>query len=140
MADAKARVQGFYDNVLNEHNLDAIDDYVAADCVEHTPPPVPDFQQGAAGVKQMVGMWFKAFSNVKVEVHELIGEGNTVAARITWSGKHTGSMMGEVATGKDVQGHSIEIIKMNDAGKMTDHWAYGNDAEVFMSLGVQPPA
>ena len=135
----KQRTLAFYEKVLNGHNVDLIDEFCAKDCVEHSPPPIPDLKQGVEGVKQMLGGWLQAFPDLKMNVVEVIAEGDRVSAVCEWSGTHKGSLMGERPTGKSVHGRMIDFVRIEN-GMMTEHWGYGNDPEVLGSLGISPPA
>ena len=139
MSDNVEKTKEFYARCLNEHNLEIVGEFVAVDSTDHTPPPMPGFEQGLEGMRKLMQMWFNAFPDVRLDVEDIFGDGgDKVVARISWTGTHKGSMMGEEPTGKQVTGQLIEILKFAD-GKVTDRWGYGTDAEVFGALGIGPP-
>jgi predicted ester cyclase len=58
---------------------------------------------------------------------------------LTGRATHKGAFLGTAPTGKSFTLRGIDIIRVKD-GKAVEIWHEGNDAEVFMQLGVQPPA
>ena len=94
----KALFRRFIDEVMNKQNVDAIDDFMSADYVEHNPPP--GMGPGSAGMKQMMGMFFSAFPDLISSVEQLVAEGNVVVGVMTTTGTQRGEFMGIPASGK----------------------------------------
>jgi predicted ester cyclase len=61
--------------------------------------PDPGQQQGLEGLKR----WFQdagaAFLDLRVDVQDLLAEGDRVAARVVFRGTHSGDFQGMAATG-----------------------------------------
>jgi predicted ester cyclase len=53
-----------------------------------------------AGVKAMFTGMKAAIPDNRMEIENLVAEGDAVVARFTMQGTHTGSLMGETPTGK----------------------------------------
>jgi predicted ester cyclase len=81
--DNKAAVRRFYEELINGRNVEIIDELLTADSVDHT-----FGSQGVDASKQFFGMLFEAFPDLSVEIHDVIAEGELVAARVTYSGSH----------------------------------------------------
>jgi predicted ester cyclase len=79
-----------------------------------------------------------ALPDLRATVHEIVADGDIVVARFTAEGTHTGPFMGASPTGRRVSLHGIDMIRIKD-GRAVEVWHEGNDAEVFMQLGVQLP-
>ena len=75
----------------------------------------------------------KAFSNVNIEFHEVLGEGDKVSLLKTITATHTGEFMGKTATGKKVVINIVETDILKD-GKITDTWALSNLPQVVQAL------
>ena len=58
---------------------------------------------GLEGVKRLIGMYRSAFPDIRFETGEMIGEGDTVAHRWTFTGTHRGALMGVEPTGRRVE-------------------------------------
>lgn len=76
---------------FGQGNLAAVDELVADDFAEHSPPP--GIPADKAGVKQTVQMFRKAFPDMKLTIEDMIAEGDSVAVRIAMSGTHEGELM-----------------------------------------------
>jgi len=63
-----------------------------------------------------------AFPDVKVVIHDLFADGDTVITRKSYQGTHTGPFMGIPGTDKPIDVSVIDIIRLQD-GKYVEHWA-----------------
>ena len=95
VGDNKQAARRFYEEVINARNLDAMDELLTSDGVDHT-----FGSQSAEQAKQFFGMVQQAFPDLHAEVHDVIAEGELVAARVTYTGTHQGEFVGIPATGK----------------------------------------
>ena len=77
---------------------------------------------------------YNAF-NGKTTIELLIEEGEYVATRATWTGKHVGTYQGVPATNKDVAMTFIEILRVQD-GKVTEDYVEMNPMTLLEQLGV----
>ena len=82
-------VRRFYEEVVNGRNLDAVDELLTPNGVDHT-----FGSQNAEQAKQFFGMIQQAFLDTRVEVYDVIAEGDLVAARVTYTGTHQGEFVG----------------------------------------------
>ena len=86
----KALVRRFYSEI-DKGNLDAMDELVAADYLDHNPPPFPGLRPGREGLKEA----FKIFLTATPGYHRIddqIAEGDKVVTRLTSFGKHEGDL------------------------------------------------
>jgi predicted ester cyclase len=85
-----------------------------------------------------------AFPMYKIEVEEMITEGDLVSVRGLMSGTHLGPFMGIPGTGKSFCLPSFVTYRVV-AGKIVDHWMKIDEADVTDLLGqlgitqAQPP-
>lgn len=121
--DGKAVARAFYEEVFNKHDLEAIDKYVAANVVDHSPEPGQ--KPGIAGVRTMFSNMLMDMKDMKVTVHEIVGEGEKVAARVTMTGTPTKAMMGMQPSGKAIEVTWLDWLVVKD-GKVVEHWGYGD--------------
>jgi predicted ester cyclase len=99
--------------------------------VNHTAPP--NAPTDASFMIQFVTGFHKSFSNISVQINEVIGEGNKVSLRKTITAIHTGEFMGKLPTGQKVEMNVIEIDILKD-GKITDHWSRNDFMQVVKAL------
>ena len=115
----EALVRWFFKEAWGKGNLAAVDEYIAADYVEHTLPP--GSQQGRDALKQFVAMYHEAFPDVKVTMHDIFARGDRVAYRWSASGTHLGEWMGIPPTGLHLTTTGITIHRIV-GGKCVESW------------------
>jgi predicted ester cyclase len=128
--DNKALVQRFYEEIVNQKNLTALDQFVAPNAVNHTVPS--GFPQGPS---QFLGLHFNAFPDLKVTVEDLLADGDKVVARVSILGTHQGALMAVSPTGKPFTGMAINIFRIVN-GKIVEHWGLADRLGALQQLGV----
>ena len=120
-----ALMRRFYAEVFNAGNMAAADKFIAEGFVDYTPFPG---QAGTrAGLKKGFPQWRAAFPDLRFTVNEVIVQGDKAVARWTARGTHRGVFMGIAPTGKTVQMHGVDIVRIV-GGKAVAHWGYGDEA------------
>lgn len=109
---------------------------IAHDAVDHSMPP--GLPSGKEGIRQSIAEWLGAFSDLTMEPLVLIAEGDHVAAHVRWTGRHTGTFMGQAATNKSVDLTTTEIFRIEN-GLMKERWATEDNLGMFSQLGLKPP-
>ena len=137
MAEAgnKAVIRRFIDEVLNEKQLGVADEIVAEDFVELD--PLPGQRQGREGLKEVLAMMSAAFPDINWLVEEMVGEGEKVVTRFTWTGTHRGTFLGVPATGNSVAVKGVVIDRLV-GGMMTDSRILMDTMGMMQQLGVVP--
>ena len=131
----KAAQRRLYEEVFNKGNLSVIDEVVSPDIVDHNPGPgVPPTREG---FKQFVSTNRAAFPDIRIEVNDILAEGEKVVARFTMRGTHRGELMGIAPTGKQVTVSGIDILRW-EGGKAVEHWGNMDDLGLLQQLGVVP--
>jgi steroid delta-isomerase-like uncharacterized protein len=132
---SKNLVRRFFDDVLNNANLAAIDDLVTPDYVLHfTGSPVPVDREGHKG---FVAALRAAFPDWQESIDDVIAEGDKVVARVTGRGTHRAEFMGIPATGRRVEITSINIDRI--AGdRIAERWLLADVMGMMQQLGAVP--
>ena len=131
--DNKALVRQFY-AALDAGNLDAMDELVAADFVDHDPPPIPGLPEGRAGLKQAFEIFWRSTPGTH-EVLDQVAEGDLVVTRIRARGRFAEDL-GEIpATGGDLDVTATAVYRVND-GQVTEHWGETDSFSLMQQLGV----
>ena len=134
----KALVRRFYEEI-DKGNLDAMDEFVAEDYLDHNPPPFPGLSPGREGLKQAFKIFWEATPGYH-EIEEQIAEGDKVVTRLTSHGKHEGDLPGAPRTGNDLRMTSITIHRIAN-GKLVEKWSEKDVMGFLIQIGVmQPPA
>ncbi len=135
--DAKERVQSFYDEALTAGGESVIDEYLAPGYVDHD--PFPGLSNDTQGTKGSVKMLLSAFPDGKMKTNLLIQDGNLVVAHTTFTGTHKGEFLGIAPTGKKVEVNNIDIVRVTDDGRASEHWGIIDTAALMAQLGVMAP-
>jgi len=131
--DNKALVQRFFEEVINQRNLTALDQFVPPGGVNHTVPPGMPQE-----TNQFLGQYLNAFPDVKATVEDLMADGDKVVARVSIRGTHRGAFRGIPPTGKQIAVTGINIFRIAN-GKLVEHWGLTDRLAVLQQLGVVPP-
>ena len=125
---------GLYVEMLNTHQPDVVDRFVAEDYVNHN-----DFiADGREANRQFWTTFFTGLPDVRVTMEDLVVSGDRVVGRFTYRGTHTGPLMGIPATGEPVEMRSIDIWRVQD-GMFAEHWDELNLMQVYQQVGARPP-
>ncbi len=127
----KQVVLRFNKEFLETGNTEVLKEIVADTFTNHT--AAANSPKDISGIIQFITVLHKRFSDLSIQIHELIGEDDTVAARKTITARHTGEIMGHMPTGKKVIMNVIEIVFLKD-GKYTDHWSRNDIMQVIQGL------
>lgn len=130
----KAIARRVHEEGVNENKRSVYDEVVSPDFFFHD---VPMSQHGPVGFEEAVGAWIKAFSGFKVTVDSIIGEGNDVFNRASFSGTHTGVFNGIPATGKSIHVVFFDHWVVKD-GKLSECWVQLDYYGLMQQLGVIP--
>jgi steroid delta-isomerase-like uncharacterized protein len=123
-----------YVEMLNSHDPDLVDRFVAEDYVNHN-----DFvADGREANRQFWAAFFTGLPDVRLTMEDLVVSGDRVVGRFTYRGTHTGDLLGIPASGKPVEMRSIDIWRVRD-GLFVEHWDELNLMQVFQQVGALPP-
>jgi len=132
----KALVRRFYEEI-DKGNISILDELLAADYVDHSPPPFPGLAPGREGVKQS----FRLFQQATPGSHRIedqIAEGDKVVTRLTSTGQHEGDLPGAPRTGNEMKMTSITIHRIAN-GKLVEKWSEKDMIGLLQQIGVMPP-
>jgi predicted ester cyclase len=88
----KALVRCYFEEVLSKGNVDAVDEFMAADYVDYSVPS--GLPPGTEGLKQATTTYRTAFPDLKATLEDIFAEGEMVAFRWSVSGTHLGEWLG----------------------------------------------
>ena len=132
----KALIRRFYEEI-DKGNVDAMDELVAEDYLDHNPPPFPGLVAGREGLKQAFRIFWKATPGYH-HIEDQIAEGDKVVTRLTSYGKHEGDLPGAPRTGNDLKMTSITIHRIAN-GKLVEKWAEKDVLGFLIQIGVMSP-
>ena len=127
----------WYEQLWNSWNVTAIDDLMTEDYVLHlSGVPTPLGREAAKGVVQLFN---GSFPDLRHTVDEIVAEGDTVLARWSVRGTHTGDFQGIAATGNQISlsGTTVHHMRQN---KIAETWLTFDNLELLQQLGAIPRA
>jgi predicted ester cyclase len=87
--------------------------------LDHSRPP--GIAPGSAGVRQQFEGFRSAFPDFRATILNQITEGDKVVTRKVFTGAHLGPFQGFAPTGRQVEIHVIDIVRVAD-GQIVEHW------------------
>ena len=136
MAEGVELIQRFYDDCLGAGDMDAFEEVVSDDVVDHE-EGFPSQPEGKEGVRFFVNAMRESFSDIKGVIGPSVESGDMACAQVTISGKHTGEFMGVPASNKSFEIQCMDIIKFED-GQCTEHWGVTDVMSLMQQLGAIP--
>jgi predicted ester cyclase len=86
---------------------------------------------GVVGLRQHYTALLKGFPDLRVEIDDIIAEGEKVAHRFTFYGTHRGEFLGLAPTGKSISSAGIQM-NLFSGGKCIEVWSV-HDTYGFLS-------
>ena len=129
----KDLVRRYIEECWNRHNIDATDELVSPDYLNHAASP----ENQRAGAKYSLNWLFSVFPDHHFDIEDAVAEGDKVAVRGTMTGTHEGELLGIAPTGERVAAQQVHWFRVAD-GKVAEHWAVRDDLGMMQQLGVMP--
>jgi predicted ester cyclase len=121
----KATVRRLVEEVLNGGRLEVIADLFAPEAAAHA--------------REWIAPFRASFPDVRMEIIELIAEGDTVAGHFTCTATHTGTWLGHPPTGRRFERvDEIGIYRLRH-GKITHAWSLEDNLTRLQHLGLIQP-
>lgn len=134
MTDLKAVAQGMYDDMRAGRDIDAaIEKYMADDFVEHE--AVPGLGATRDTPRQMFKMMHAAFPDFRMDVLEMLQDGDKVVTRLQMLGTHEGEFMGVPASGNQIEVDTIDIMQFR-GDKCIAHWGVMDTGAMMQQIGA----
>src|SRR6476646_2360007 len=130
-------VRRFY-REIDAGNLDALDELVAEDYLDHSPAPFPGVNApGREGLKQAFRLFWDATPGTH-DIEDQIAEGDKVVTRLTARGTHSGDLPGIPATGNEMC-MTATVIRRIENGRLVEKWSNKDVLAMLQQLNVIPP-
>lgn len=137
MAGEASIARRFIEEILDRGDWSRAEELLTADVVLYH-PSAPEPLRGREAVQGFLSAFRTGMPDLHLQVEDLAGDGDTVAARWKAHGTHTVEMFGIPATGNGVDIHGISFFRFSD-GKISEDWVEENTLSVLQQLGVLPP-
>jgi predicted ester cyclase len=131
----KAIARRTWEEIFPACDVEALAEVVHPDVVSRGRRP--DEPGGFEGVKRTMLWLATVFSDQRWEIHDVVGDGDLVAVRLTHHGRQTGDLMGIPPTGREVAYEYVHFLRFRD-GKAIEQWSVRDDMTLMRQLGVVP--
>ena len=131
----KTTYRRFIEEVFNQGQLDAIEQLVAPNYVQHNASP--GTAPGRDGVKHIVSMFRGAFPDLKITIDDQVAEGDKVCSLVTTRGTHTGAIFGVAGTGKTVSMTGLTMVRLA-GGRIVESWVNNDIVGLMNQIGPRP--
>jgi predicted ester cyclase len=135
LEENKQLVRRFYQEI-DQGNIDALDELLAPDYLDHSPPPFP-VSPGREGVKETFRLFWTATPGHH-RIEDQFAEGDRVITRLTAFGRHEGDLPGAPRTGNQLEMGAIVIHRIAD-GRLVEKWSQKDVLGYLHQIGVLPP-
>lgn len=132
MAEVKAVVRAFIEQVVNTGDVDAMDDMVSSGIIDHN--NAPDAPQGIEVYKEHLRAVLHTYGAFQMTIEDQFADGEYVITRVTARGIHQHDWLGLAATGAPVSITGINIDRVVD-GKIVEHWGEANTIGAIFQMG-----
>jgi predicted ester cyclase len=129
----KEVVRRFIDEVFNKGDYSIIPDLIAQDYIMNAPA---GNIEGQEGVKKYVKMVRIAFPNIKITIEDIVGEEDTVVARINWEGTFSGKFMDYEPTGNQVYMKESLFHRFSNGKQVEVIPYYADQQPLFQQMGI----
>ena len=116
-------------DLMNGHDPDAVDSFVAEDYVNHN----AYVENGREANRAFWTRGSRRFPDTEVSLDDVLVDGDRVAGRFTYRATFQGPFMGLPPTGRPVVMHSIDIWRVVD-GMAVEHWDQLDGQAFFAQL------
>jgi len=124
----------WFDEVWNQGRESAIDELSASHVATHGLMNADGTEiVDREGFKAMFRNFHAAFSEIHVEVEEVVEQGDLSVARCVVTGRHTGDGLGVTPKGNSVRFTGMTMIREKD-GKMVEAWNNFDFATMYQQL------
>jgi len=134
--EKKALLLRFYDMFRGDSTIEP-GDICSESYNDHMPHPGPE---GLDALRATVRLFRSAFPDAVTEVEVVMCDGHMVAGSQVFRGTHTGWLMDIAPTGRPVEFHTMDIVRIDEEeGKIAEIWHLEDNLKLNIQLGVIDP-
>ena len=127
-------VQRFADAVFLRFDAAAAAQLVTPDFVAHPWGPL-GVPPGPAGIGPVVAVFRAAFDQVRLMIDDVLADGDRVAIRYRYAGRHCGDLFGIPATGRSFEMAGILLARVSQ-GRVAEYWREEDMLGLQRQLGL----
>lgn len=128
--DPKTVARRWFEEVWNERRDDCVDELMTEDSRGHVEGGEV---RGPAAFRDMRAMFLSALPDIRIEIEDVVGEGDRAAVRWRASGTHAGAGFGFPATNQPVEVRGTTWLVVRE-GRIVEGWDTWNLGGLLESL------
>jgi predicted ester cyclase len=129
-----ASVRRLIEEGFSQGDIAVCDALIAVDAVEHQ----RGLRPGPAGTKETITTLHRWFGDFRLEIVDLIAEGDMVWVRNRATGVNTGSVFGRPPTGRPFEITVFDAVRLEE-GRIVEHWGVPDQLGMLVQLGLFDP-
>jgi steroid delta-isomerase-like uncharacterized protein len=126
----KALIRRYFDS-WNANDVDALNELIAENAIDHM--AYEGQPTGLEGYRDFYRTWHSAFPGFRAEIEDMIAEGDRVATRWTFRGRHLGEYDAIAPTGREVSFVAVSIQRIEN-GLVAEEWYIADTVEFMRQL------
>lgn len=123
------------EDALDRHELDILDEFVAADLIHHAGLYVDEI--GRDALKNDLGALIASFPDVRFTADVVVATEDRAAVRWTGRGTNDGEFQGQPPTGASVEFSGINVYRIA-CGEIIEGWSEPDSLGLLRQLGIIP--
>ncbi len=129
----KALLRRYVEEVWQNGNIAALDDFLAPTYQRHVSPTAPPLTR--EGQTQRLTRFRAAFPDVELTVEDVLAEGDRIAFRSTIHGTHQGAFQGIAPTGIRITVALLDVVRI-EKGRFAEQWGGPDLLDLLRQLGA----
>lgn len=134
--DVKEKIRYFYEHIVTNHMLEALPQYIAADCTIRVGETI--IPAGLDGMRQHLTDVRKTYPDLKMTIIRQYTDKDTVISEFIAEGTHKGEWLGMKPTGKKLTFTGVDIDRIAN-GKIIEHGGAMNTFETLFEENIIQP-
>jgi steroid delta-isomerase-like uncharacterized protein len=132
--DNKRLARRLLETVYERGQLDAADELIAPEFVDHEPAH-PGLPVGPEAARQTARQLLDAFGDLRFDIELEIAEDDKVVQLVTMRGRHTGAVAGRPPTGRAFAVRHVYVWRI-EHGRIVEHWGSRDDLGLLQQLRI----
>ena len=129
----------FREDLWNTGSLEIADQILSPDCrIDARVPFRTDFMVGPEALKQLLLLYRESFSEIRMEIQDMVAETDRVVTRWIGGGTHTGTLFLPEARGRRAEITGMDFLVVRE-GRIVEGWIAWDLFGLLRSLGVPLP-
>ena len=98
-------------------------------------PGLPFEVVGPQGVERLADALLPAIPDMRLDIEDVVAEGEKVLVRLVIRGTHRGELLGIAPTGRSLEVAVLDLFHIR-GGRLAEHWALLDNLGMLRQLGV----